>query len=404
MPEFTYKLVNKENRLIGGTIKAISKRKARKTLEKNDSTVLFLVPAKNTRFSFRSLPIFNKFSAIERISFFRNLASMVSSGISAVEALRVIQDQTQNKRIKKVMTEMITNIENGEKLTSAMKKAPKNFFSEFLIEAVNIGSVSGKLTDILDRIADDLQYEHDLRKKVFASLAYPAIVICVMIIVTLMMMIYVLPQIAVLFQELNTPLPFVTRALLATSAFVQKYYYLIVGAIILLVVAFIVLNKNKKTRYYIHYIYLKIPIFGKMIKETNLALFFRSLEALFSAGISLLRSVEISEKTVKNEVYQKTLMSMNPILVYGTNFSEALKPFPFLFPLQLQKMVEVGEKTGKLEESFKRLNSYYDRIVRYKAETLSTIIEPVILVIAGVGVGIIALSIFMPIYQSTQVL
>lgn len=235
-------------------------------------------------------------------------------------------------------------------------------------------------------------------------MAYPAIVVAVMIVVAIVMMAYVLPQIASLFKELNTTLPLPTVILLAISNFMQKYWYAVVAAIIIFIILFLLLLRNEKTRYYIHYFYLKSPVFGKLIKETNLALFFRSLEALFNAGISLLRSVEVSEKTVKNEVYRKTLFGMNPILIHGTNLSEAFKPFPFLFPIQLQRMIEVGEKTGKLEESFRRLSAYYDKSVRHRTEILTATIEPIILVIAGIGVGIIALSIFLPLYQSSQAL
>ena len=404
MASFNYKVVDKKNKIISGTMKSASKRRIRKKLEKDGSTVLFIVPEKNSAFSLRSLPFLSRFSTAERINFFRNLAAMVVAGVTVSDSLRVLKEQMPNKQAKKAVSEMIGDIENGQKLSIAMKKAPKKYFSEFLIEAVNVGEVAGKLTDTLDRISDDLQYEYDLRRKVKASMTYPGIVVFVMLIVATIMMVYVLPQIASLFTELEVNLPLPTRILLWTSNFIQSYYYFIIAFIILFIVVFVLLLKNVKTRYYIHYAYLKMPIFGKLIKETNLSLFFRSLEALFAAGISLLRSIEVSEKTLKNEVYRKTLTAMNPILIHGTNLSEVMKPFPFLFPLQLQRMVEVGEKTGKLEESFKRLCGYYDRSVKHRTDTLTATIEPLIMIIAGIGVGIIALSIFMPIYGATQAL
>lgn len=404
MAIFSYKAVDKKNKIISGTIKAASKRQARKRLGKDGSTVLFVVPQKASGFSFRSLPFFSRFSAAERINFFRNLAAMVAAGITVADSLRVLKEQMPNKQAKKTVSDMVSDIENGQRLSGAMKKAPRKYFPEFLLEAVNVGEVSGKLTDTLDRISDDLQYEYDLKRKVTASMAYPAIVVCVMIVVAAIMMVYVLPQIATLFTELQVDLPLPTRILLWTSNFIQDYYYFIIAFVVLFIAAFIFLLKKKKSRYYIHLAYLKLPVFGKLIKETNLALFFRSLEALFNAGISLLRSIEVSEKTLKNEVYKKTLESMNPILIHGTNLSEVMKPFPFLFPLQLQRMIEVGEKTGKLEESFKRLCGYYDKSVKHRTETLTATIEPLILIIAGIGVGMLALSIFMPIYGATQAL
>lgn len=404
MAKFYYRIVDKNNKVINGTIKALSKRQARKKIEKKGSTVLFVIPDKSSRLTLKSLPLFGRFSSADRISFFRNLGAMVSAGISVADSLRVLRDQTQNKQTQKALSQMVADIENGQKLSVAMKGVPKKYFSEFLIEAVNVGEVAGRLTDTLDRVSEDLQYEYDLRRKVRASLAYPFIVICVMIMVMIVMMVYVLPQIASLFTELKVNLPLPTRILLAISGFVQKNYIFIIIGLILLIAAVISMTRIKKTRYFIHYFFLKMPIFGIMIRETNLSLFFRSLEALFASGISLLRSIEVSKKALKNDVYKKVLFSIDPILIHGTNLSEAFKPYPFLFPVQLQRMVEVGEKTGKLEESFKRLCSYYDKSVRHRTEILTATIEPLILIIAGISVGFLALSIFLPIYQSTQIL
>jgi len=404
MAKYYYKVVDKKNKVVSGSIKAIFKRQARKKLEQQGSTVLFVIPDKSSRWSLRSLPFFGRFSVPERIAFFRNLASMVAAGMSVADALRVAKDQYPNKQTQKMIGSMVADIENGKRLSVAMKGVSKKYFSEFLVEAVNVGEVAGRLTDTLDRISEDLQYEYDLRRKVKASLAYPVIVIFVMIIVMIVMMVYVLPQIASLFKELKANLPLPTRVLLAISGFVQKNYWFIIAAMVFLVAGVFAMTRIKKTRYFIHYFFLKMPVFGKLIKETNLSLFFRSLEALFASGISLLKSIEVSKKALKNDVYKKTLYSISPILLHGTSLSEVFKPYPFLFPVQLQRMVEVGEKTGKLEESFKRLSYYYDKSVRHRTEMLTATIEPIILVIAGISVGFIALSIFLPIYQSSQIL
>ena len=144
MASFNYKAVDKKNKIISGTMKSASKRRIRKKLEKDGSTVLFIVPEKNSAFSLRSLPFLSRFSTAERINFFRNLAAMVVAGVTVSDSLRVLKEQMPNKQAKKAVSEMIGDIENGQKLSIAMKKAPKKYFSEFLIEAVNVGEVSGK--------------------------------------------------------------------------------------------------------------------------------------------------------------------------------------------------------------------------------------------------------------------
>ncbi len=283
MPDFFYKILDKNNKVVSGTIKASSKRAAKRKLTKDGSIVILVVLDSRTAFSLRKIFPFSRFSAQDRINFFRNLAAMIAAGITVSDALRVLGEQVSGKQIKKHISQMVIDIENGQKLSAAMAKVPRKYFSEFLVEAVNLGEVAGKLTDTLDRISDDLQYQYDLQRKVKSSMAYPTIVIFVMLIVAVVMMVYVLPQIATLFKELGTPIPLPTKILLWISAFIQNYYYVIIGALIIFIGLFIFLLKKEKTRYYIHYLYLKAPIFGKLIKETNLAIFFRSLEALFNA-------------------------------------------------------------------------------------------------------------------------
>ena len=402
MPKFTYKLVNKKDKVIGGSITARSKAQALKKINQDGSTVLFVIPDKDPRLSRKILSLGSGFSTTNKILFFRNLAAMIASNVSVVDALRVFQEQERSKQMKKVITAMVRDIENGAKLSDAMKKNPR-YFSEYIIGTVDIGELSGRLVETLDRISEDLQYEYDLKKTVQASLAYPAVVLCSMTVVLITMMVYVLPKIADLFRELDAELPFITKVLISISTFIRMHPFILAGSIMGIFVLLLLSLKTKKGRFIISYMNLRMPVFGSLIKETNLALFFRTLEALFSSGISLVHSIDIAKKTVKNELYKKSLEAIKPILVHGTKLSDALKPFPFLFPLQIQRIVEVGEQSGKLEESFKRLNMYYDRNVRHKTKTLTSLIEPVILIVVGISVGIIALSIFLPIYESVQV-
>lgn len=403
MAKFSYRLVTKDNKVITGSVEAWSKIGARKKIEHKGSTVLFIIPDRTSRAAKASFLSLTRFSMVEKIDFFRNLSNMIAAGMSVADALRVIQEQGRKKKTREVFTAMISDIENGQRLSETMRKH-KKYFSEFLVETVAVGEVAGTLVETLDRISNDLQYRHDLNRMVMTSLAYPFIVIMVMLAVMVTLMVYVLPQVAKLFYELGAPIPLPTRILLSLSAFIQNYPIQIGIAITLLTIATILILKTKKGHYVFSYIVLKTPIFGKLIKEKNLALFFRTLEALFASGISLMRSVEIGAKTLKNDVYRNTLTNFNPILVHGTNLSEVLKPFPFLFPLQLQRIIEVGEQSGKLEESFKNLNAYYDRAVRHRTEMLTATLEPVVLVIAGLGVAGLALSLFLPLYESIQVL
>ena len=336
MASFSYRVVTKENKVIVGSLVAPSHKKALVAIAKEhqESTVLFAIPDK-TRDAYRGfLNISFGFSASDRIFFFRNLAAMLSAGLALTDAFRVLEEQTQHKpTAKKVFAKIRENIENGQKLSSAMKRFPR-YFSGFLCESVAVGETTGRLIDTLEVIADDLEQEHELKRLVRAQMAYPAVVVVVMIGVMTVLMMYVLPQIAELFYELEVPLPLLTRILLGVS-YVLKTYPWAVALVLGVIIGSIVLALRKeKSRYVVHYLMLKLPLFGEIMKQTNLALYFRALHSLFASGISLVRSVEIAKETLRNAVFRHALDAAQPILLHGAPLSDTLKPYPFLFPIQ----------------------------------------------------------------------
>ncbi|MDO8558298.1 MAG: type II secretion system F family protein [bacterium] len=402
MSSFAYKIVTKENKVLEGEVDAPSKIKAEEKFRQEGSTVLFVSPKKTSLFAKElSMPSFG-FPITERIFFFRNLATMLGAGLSLADAMRVLEEQARSSGVKKAIVTIIHDVENGRRFSDAMRKFP-NFFSDFLIEAIHVGELTGQLADTLDRISTDLEHDHDLRRKVQGAMAYPLVVLTVMTGVVITLTGFVLPKIADLFKELNAPLPMPTRILLGGSGFIRSSPFAVIGVFAALAVGLFLLWKNKKGRYFIHYAFLKIPVFGDMLREFNLARFFRALESLFASGISLVRSVEIAKKILKNDVYRQALDGAHPILIHGAPLSDALKLHPFLFPTQTRRIIEVGERTGKLEEIFRRVTSYYERALHHKTQMLASLIEPVLIVFIGVVVGGLALSVFLPIYQATSV-
>ena len=350
-----------------------------------------------------SFSIFGGFSQTERINFFRNLSAMLSSGISVVDSLEILIDQVKNKKVKRAIQAMADDTKNGQKLANAMAKFPK-YFAEPLVETVNMGDIAGKLTETLDQIANDLEKDEELKKKVQGALAYPIIITCVMIIVAAAFGFFILPTIGEMFGEINAPLPLPTRIILATSLFLKTYPFILLGTMIGIIIFFFLMFRIKKGRYIMHYLMLRIPIFGDLIKQYNLILFFRSLESLFSSGVSLVYAVDVAKKTVTNDVYKKVLESIYPVLLHGTPFTTAIEPFTFFFSRQTQKIIWVGEKTGKVEEALNRITAYYERSVDYKTRMLTVLIEPILMIIIGIVVGGLALSIFMPLYGLVRVI
>lgn len=394
MPSYNYKLISPDKEIKEGTIVAFSKFHAKRKLNGNGSAIVFLVRGERSPLIFQG-----KFSAAERILFFRNLATMLQVDMPLASAMAVLEEQASGKKLKAVMHSILSDIQGGKRLSAAMKKFPAHF-PEVITETVAVGELSGKLDATLGRISADLERNYDLAKRVKAAMIYPIIILTAMLLVVSGLIIFVLPRIVKLFEDLHAAIPLPTRILLGFGQFLTAYYLWILGAMAAVYVTLRFSRKNKNVRYFIHSLFLRIPFFGKMIREYNLANFFRSLGSLYGTGISLVQAVEISKNTLSSEVYRRALGGAKEILVRGLPLSDALKPHRNLFTLQTERIIGVGEKSGKLEEVFERVTDYYERALVHKLTILPSVIEPVLILLLGGGVALIALSVFIPIYSA----
>jgi len=398
MPSFYYKILTKDSRIKEGYIDTFSRKAAEKKLTQNESTIIFLSREK-TQFLQLGLPFLKSgFSATERINFFHNLSAMCDAGISIVEALRVSADQVKSKKLKKAILAIAEEIKNGQSLSSSLAKFPE-YFPEHLVETINVGDLSGRLTETFNRISIDLEKNEEIKKKVQGALIYPVIIIILMITVLGILMIYVFPKITDIYSQFGATLPLPTRILISISGFLTLYPYLVPAVIIALFILLFLTSRMEKGRYVLHQLLIKMPVFGEIIKDYNLVLFFRSLKLLTESGISVASAVVIAKKTTKNDVFKRVLQKIEPILFHGVPLADAIVPFPYLFPVQTQKILKIGDQTGKTDEMLRRISDYYERSVDYKTRTMVTLIEPIILLLVGVVVGGIALTIFLPIYS-----
>jgi len=396
MPNFRYKIVTKDQQIKEGAISSPFGFSARKNLTRDGSSVLLLSKEKSPILQVDA-PFLSGFPLGEKIYFFRNLAMMVDSGISIVEALEIISEQVKTKKVKKAILKISDDVRNGQKLSDAMRKFPK-YFPEHIVENVNMGITAGRLNETLDRISNDFEKDDELRKKVTGAIAYPLIIVVVMIAVLIIFIFYVLPGIAEMFFSLEVATPLPTRILLGIGSFLKTKPLVIPGIFFGFLLFISIGLKFKKTKYFLHKILLRLPIFGDLIKNYNLVLFFRSLESLSRSGVPIVSTVEIAAKTTNNEVYKRALDRVKPLLLQGISLSDALSPFTFLFSKQTRKIITVGERAGKMDEAFHRISEYYLRVVDHKTRMLTVLIEPILMLVLGVFVAIIALSLFLPLY------
>ncbi len=397
MFKYIYKSVTEDRKIHEGTLWAFSKNHAHKKIIARDETVVIAYRKKLDFFS-NYFRISFGFSKFERILFFRNLSAMLSSGLPLTAALEVLNDQVRGAGIKKALVTISKDIENGTPLSKAMRKYPK-YFSPYIVDTLHLGEITGTLVNTLDRVSVDLEKNYELSRKVTQALAYPIIILIVMVILCTILTFYVLPKIAQLFYELKAPLPIFTRILLGAGAAISGHPILFILCAVILILAIFFTLRTKKGHYAFDYMLISLPVIGKIMKEYNLVKFFRALETLVSSGISWVEGVEVAKKTLNNDLYREAIETVQPILIHGETLSQALKPYPSLFPLQTQKILAVGEQTGRFENTLKNITVYYERSLEHTTQILTSLIEPVLMIIIGVVVGGLALSIFLPIYQ-----
>ena len=404
MIEYRYKILDNKQNIKEGIISGLNEYFVKKKFEEQGSAVLFLSRTKAT-FIQKHLPFLTTayMKPIEKILFFRNFSMMLNAGIPISTALTTLKNQIKRKGSQDAIIAIIKDVENGRTLSESMLKFPK-LFPQHISKTVQIGEQSGTLSDILDKISEDLESNYQLRRKVIGAIIYPVIILSVMVATAFILIIFVLPQIMSLYADLGAETPAMTVMLDKFGKFCLNNPILILITTIIVFVLFYIALRIEKSRFVLHTIIVRIPVFGTLIREYNLVRFTRALTTLLASGITLVHALDAARSTIKNEAYIKSVDKIYPIILNGGKFSEAIAHAPFLYPEQLRQTILIGEQTGKLRESFQMASTHYERSVNYQTQMLTTLIEPILMLVAGVLVGTLAFAIFMPLYGVTAII
>ncbi|MEZ4103960.1 MAG: type II secretion system F family protein [Candidatus Paceibacterota bacterium] len=340
----------------------------------------------------------SRVSADEKIIITRNLGSMISAGLTVTRALSVIQRQTENPRLKQIISKLIEQIENGKQFYEALGDF-RDTFGDMYIAMVKAGEEGGKLAEALQTLAVQMERSNNLTKKVKGAMIYPAIVILVMIIIAVLMMIYVMPQITGVFKNMNMDLPATTVFLIGTSDFFVEHTVLALGSIVGVVIGFIYFLRSQIGKFSMSWLVTRLPVIGTMAKETNAARTARTLSSLLNSGVDVMQSIEITEEVVQNVFYKRILSEARARVEKGTPLSEIFIERKDLYPVLVGEMILVGEETGQISGMLGELAVFYETEVERKTKDLSTIIEPLLMVVIGVAVGFFALALIAPIYS-----
>lgn len=341
---------------------------------------------------------------VDRIFFLDHLKTMIHAGLSLIEGLHVLTKETQHKKFSIVIKQVTSYVEKGNQLSEALKHFPK-VFPDLQTTMIASGEIAGKLEDALDQVVVQMKKNHALTSSIKGAMIYPAVVLSAIGIIAILMVTLVLPKMISLFDEFDAELPLATRILIALTNFLSKplNLTLILGSLAAFVFLFItLLKKNIAFKHLIHTLILRLPIVGPIVKKINLARFSITLSSLLKSTIPIVEALRISSQICKNVLYQDALRQATETLARGEQLSDILSKQSRLFPPMVTEMIMVGEKTGEMDHLLEELSGFYSDEVDKIMKNFAVIIEPVVIILLGLGVAGVAVAVIMPMYALTQ--
>lgn len=398
MKKFSYIAKNKDGKVREGILESDNKDTVLESLKKQKLSPITIKEIKGSTFG--NINDIGYVSSSEKVMFSKGLSTMVSAGIPIVQAIHILEEQVQSKKLKRATAQIANDIEGGLSLSNALSKHP-SIFSPLYINMVKAGEIGGILDETLEKMADEIESEHELVASIRGAMAYPLVILTALVGVVVYLLVSIIPQIGAVFTELGSELPVSTRFLIFISDSVISYGLLIAIVTIGLIFGIrFVVKKNQKVRYYWHYGLMKTPVFGKLIKKINITRFTRTLGSLLTSGVAILEAIDVSANILKNEVFKKEIKEAATKVKDGSSLAEPLKKSK-VFPVMVSSMIAVGEETGTLDHILGKLTSFYQKEVDHTVKNLSSLLEPIMMIIIGIGAGFVVISVITPIYTMT---
>lgn len=397
MANFSYKAKDLGGELHTGEIESADVRSAVAVLRKKGLVVINVSEQSKSGEKFYE-KWFNGVSFGELVNITRQLATMVGAGLILSDALDILQEQQTNKKLKSILEEVSQDIKGGLTLSQALGKHPEVFPSLY-VNLVKSGEASGKLDDVLLKMADSLEKEREFKARVKGAMIYPVLVITMMVAVMFIMMVFVIPKLTSLYSQSSIDLPLPTKILITISSFMVNFWWLMILAGLGGVIGFKRWTKTPRGAMIYDTLILKTPIVGKVITDVTMTNFTRTFGLLIGAGIPMLEAISIVVDVTDNTKYKLALKESYAGVARGLSFSSLLTGA--IFPRIVSQMVKVGEETGKVDEIFLKLSNYFESEADNMVKNLTTAIEPLVLIVLGLGVGFLVVSIILPIYKLT---
>jgi type IV pilus assembly protein PilC len=379
-----------------GTITAGSKREALEKLREEGIRTTEIVEVPETLLT-KDISIGNPVKLQHLVIYLRQFATLLKAGVSVVESTKILANQTDSKALRKALLDIEAELRDGNQLSQASAKHHK-IFTAMYINMIRAGEAGGNMDEALERLADHYEKQHNTRQKVVAALTYPAVIAVIAIGVVIFLLVSVVPTFVGMFEDFGGELPAITRFVLGASEFMQKFWWLIVLCFMGIAISLVFIKKNKKTKYYLDYALLRMPLFGKMMQKAVLARMTRTLSSLFTSSVPILQALSIVENVVENEVISKVVRESRDALEVGQSMTGPMRKH-WAFPPLVTQMISIGEETGSLDSMLGKVAEFYEKEVETSTDQLKSLIEPIMIVVLAGLVGTIVTSIMVPMFD-----
>lgn len=391
---YGYKIRMPDGRLARGKVEATSANEALLKVRKLGGIVLDIQSAKSSVGVGKSKR--GKIGLKDRIIFTEQLAVMLNAGVNLVQALKGLQEEATNKHLAALLEEVVADVEGGMPFSSALARHPENF-STIYHQMIKASEKTGNVADTLNKLTVQQQKEYDLLGKVRGALIYPAIVVTLMLVVIIVVITFILPKLTGLFTESGTQLPLSTVMLLALSNFMVTKWYIVIIELAALIFGIKMGMRTEKGRYLWDTMKIRLPVLGNFLRKSYMARFCQNFSSLAKAGVPVLEIFQTLKGVVNNVIYEQEIEKVARDVENGVKVSTAIRKSSY-FPAMVGQLVSVGEQSGDLAGIFAVLGEFFEKEVDGIAKNLSTLLEPIIMIFMGVGIGFILISVLQPIY------
>ena len=395
--EFTYSARDAEGRTRSGIVRAATEDLATAALTERGFREVALQPVEAPGILGFKLRLPTKIPRKELVVFARQLSVLAAANIPMVSALRTTAAQTVHPRLREILITVADEVEAGSKLSDALGEHP-DAFSEFVVNMIRSGETSGQLSEVLEYLAEQEEKDFDLLNKIRGAMMYPAFIVAGLVGVGFVLMVWVIPKLTGVLAETGATLPAPTRALMAVSGFMSSYWWLILIGTAAALIGLRLYIKTPQGRYYWDSFKIRLPVFGGLFRRIALVRFTRSMETLLSGGVDTTSALAVAADVVGNEVYKRIILETQREVADGSSITVVFARSSVV-PSMLPQMMAVGEETGRLLDVLKRLSQFYTREIDNLVANMVSLIEPLIMVVMGVGVGLIVAAVILPMYS-----